>query len=47
VKIIARGGEAGKKEGFLLISYAVYDTVRAAVPLNLWNPAVPSGFTTA
>jgi hypothetical protein len=46
VKVIARGGEAGKKEG-LLISYAVYDTVRVAVPLNCWYPAVPSGFTTA
>ncbi len=47
MKIIARGGEAGKKEGFLRISYAVYDTVRVAVPLNRWNAAVPSGFTTA
>jgi hypothetical protein len=47
VKIIARGGEARKKEGVLLISYVVYDTVRVAVPLNRWYPAVPSGFTTA
>ncbi len=47
MKIIARGGEAGKKEGVLLIGCAVYDTVRVAVPLNCWYPAVPSGFTTA
>jgi hypothetical protein len=47
VKIITRGGEAGKKEGVLLISYAAYVTVRVAVPLNLWNPGLPSGFTTA
>jgi glycine cleavage system aminomethyltransferase T len=47
VKIITRGGEAGKKEGFLPIGYAAYDTVRVAVPLNCWYPAVPSGFTTA
>jgi hypothetical protein len=47
VKIITRGGEAGEKEGFLLIGYVAYDTVRVAVPLNRWNAAVPSGFTTA
>ncbi len=50
MKIITREGEEvgeGKKEGVLLISYAAYDTVRVAVPLNRWYPAVSSGFTTA
>ena len=46
VKIITRE-EARKKRGVLRINYAAYDTVRVAVPLNRWNPAVPSGFTTA
>ena len=36
-----------EKEGFLPIGYAAYDTVRVAVPLNRWYPAVPSGFTLA
>ena len=36
-----------KKRGVLLIGCAAYDTVRVAVPLNRWNPAVPSGFTLA
>jgi hypothetical protein len=36
-----------EKREVLLISYAAYVTVRVAVPLNCWYPAVPSGFTTA
>jgi len=47
VKIITREEAGGKKEGVLLIGCVAYVTVRVAVPLNRWNAAMPSGFTTA